>query len=422
MSRGLDHDVAVVGASLAGCTAATLLARAGLRVALIERHRDLGAFKPLCTHHVMACATPTLRRLGLDGEIEAAGGIRNAVDGYTPWGWVTSPPGVPHGYSIRREKLDPLCRRLAAETPGVELLSGHRATALLDRDGTVDGVRVRGTDGRQREVRARLVVGADGAHSTVARLAGATERTAPNERFCFFAHFTGVELTSEGHTQFWGHEDDIAYAMPNDDGVTILAAMPTKERLRAFQVDREASLLAALRRLPDGPGLETATRVSKLVGFTDYPLVDREAVPAPGVALIGDASLTSDPSQGVGCGWAFQSAEWLADAVTPALRDGRPLAPALRRYRRSRAPLKGHHSIIADEATARPPTRLDRLMLTAGVHDETMAAHVMAYFNRTIPVRRFLGPAALARAAWVTGRTRHAPDHHDRPDRQRTAA
>ena len=90
-----QFDVVIVGASIAGSTAAILLGRAGLRVALVERHGSLDAFKALCTHHVMACATPTIHRLGLDTTIEAAGGVRNGLNLYTPWGWVVTPPDTP---------------------------------------------------------------------------------------------------------------------------------------------------------------------------------------------------------------------------------------------------------------------------------------------------------------------------------------
>jgi 2-polyprenyl-6-methoxyphenol hydroxylase-like FAD-dependent oxidoreductase len=63
---GDDFDVAVVGASLAGCTTATLLARSGARVAVIERHAHPETYNRLCTHFVQASALPVLKTLGLD--------------------------------------------------------------------------------------------------------------------------------------------------------------------------------------------------------------------------------------------------------------------------------------------------------------------------------------------------------------------
>ena len=116
------YDVAVVGASLAGCTAATLLARQGLSVALLERNPRPSAYKRVCTHFIQPCGTPTLERLGMSDAIEAAGGIRNSLDVWSPAGWVVGRHHHPsgeraYGYTIRREKLDPMLRALAPRRP-----------------------------------------------------------------------------------------------------------------------------------------------------------------------------------------------------------------------------------------------------------------------------------------------------------------
>ena len=76
---GERYDVAVVGGSLAGCASAVFLGRAGLRVALLERHTDPKAYKHLCTTAIQASAVPTIQRFGLDGPIEAAGGLRTGL-------------------------------------------------------------------------------------------------------------------------------------------------------------------------------------------------------------------------------------------------------------------------------------------------------------------------------------------------------
>ncbi len=173
MAEASSFDVAVVGASVAGCAAATLLAREGLRVALLEKNRGMDAYKKVCTHYLQPGATPVLKRLGVDGAIEAAGGVRNAIDLWTPAGWLLRADHLPHGYNIRREKLDPILRRQAAATPGVTLLSGHMVQGVLTEGGQVRGLVAREAEtGQTRELRARLVVGADGRGSPVARLGG----------------------------------------------------------------------------------------------------------------------------------------------------------------------------------------------------------------------------------------------------------
>src|SRR3954471_22952887 len=110
-----DYDAVVVGASIGGCTAATLLARQGARVALVERHADPDFYKALCTHFIQASATPTIERLGLAETTGAAAGAGTGLEMWSRDGWVRPEPGpgYPHpryGYDIRREKLDPMLR------------------------------------------------------------------------------------------------------------------------------------------------------------------------------------------------------------------------------------------------------------------------------------------------------------------------
>jgi hypothetical protein len=93
-----QYDVAIVGASIAGCAAAIFFGRAGARVALVERNSDPGGYKKLCTHYIQASAVPTLERLGLVSAIEEAGGVRNETELFTRWGWI----GAPASQTIRR--------------------------------------------------------------------------------------------------------------------------------------------------------------------------------------------------------------------------------------------------------------------------------------------------------------------------------
>jgi 2-polyprenyl-6-methoxyphenol hydroxylase-like FAD-dependent oxidoreductase len=408
-ARNLDVDVAVVGASLAGCTTAHLLGREGLRVALVEKHGDIDAYKRLCGHYIQSSATPVLRRLGVDRAIEAAGGVRNGADFATPWG-VLAPrprPGEPrpYGYSVRRLKLDPMIRRLALETAGVRYLGGNAAVALQGDGRRCDGVVVRDRGGRETAIRARLVVGADGRGSTTAKLAGAAARTHVNNRFCYMAYFEGVERTPDDRTWLWLLDRALLIAAPNDEGLTLLAAFPHKERLPAFKADREGAFTQLVGTARGGPSLAGGRRVSRFVGYTDYPPVTRPVVPRDGVALAGDAALTCDPLLAIGCGFALQSAAWLADSVLPALQGEEPLRRGLRRYRRRHhRELAGHARMLNAGARAEPPNPIERLMMRAAVRDPESARHFERFVSRSTRVRTFLAPAAVARAAWVNAR------------------
>jgi menaquinone-9 beta-reductase len=405
------YDVAVVGASIAGCTAATLFARRGARVALIERHPDPDAYKALCTHFIQPSAVPTMDRLGLTPLVEGAGGVRNGVEMWTRWGWISVPEDVPHGYNLRRSTLDPMLRALAVETPGVDFMPGLTARGPVSEGGRVSGVEARDRTGKDRSVRARLVVAADGHNSRIARAAGVTAKVAPNNRFSFFAHYRGLPPPSGARSQIWMLEPDQASVLPNDGGVAVVSCMPSRERLPLFKRDLEGAFARAFEGLPGGPRLHEGERVSKIMGATNLANMSRPAA-QPGLALVGDAALWSDPMWAVGCGWAFQSAEWLVEETAEALLGGGDLDRALRRYaKKHRARLSGHHGAICDFATGRPYNAVERLMFSAAARDERTARHFHAFGSRLIGVRRFLAPRAVGRAMWVNARRPRASNN-----------
>src|SRR5256885_10756992 len=114
-----QYDAVIVGASLAGCSAAMLLARGGARVALVERRPDPDAFKRVCGHFIQSSAVPALERLGLIEPMEAAGAARSRIRLWTRWGLMEiAESPLPKGVNIRPETLGPVPPRTAARKPG----------------------------------------------------------------------------------------------------------------------------------------------------------------------------------------------------------------------------------------------------------------------------------------------------------------
>src|SRR4051794_24953525 len=124
-------DVVIAGGSVAGCATAALLGRQGVRVTVLEKSPKPEHYKVVCSHFIQAGATPVLRRLGLAAAMERAGAVRNGLEVYTPTGGWYAMPDADHGYSLRREKLDPMIRALAASTPNVEVRRGVTVTELV---------------------------------------------------------------------------------------------------------------------------------------------------------------------------------------------------------------------------------------------------------------------------------------------------
>jgi pimeloyl-ACP methyl ester carboxylesterase len=129
--------------------------------------------------------------------------------------------------------------------------------------------------------------------------------------------------------------------------------------------------------------------------------------------------MAADPLWGVGCGWAFQSGEWLAQELAEAL-DGphshARLDAAIERYgKRHRRELLGHYLITSDYATGRRLNALERVLWSAAASDQTAGNMAHAFGSRTIgptdaEYLRLMGRAMRLR---LTGRTRPAAERPD---------
>jgi len=387
-----EWDAVVVGASLAGCSTAMLLARAGARVALVERQPDPAAFKRICGHFIHPSALPALERLELMDPLLTAGAARSRLSMWSPWGWIEQPPHTTlrPAINLRREVLDPLVRQVAAGTPGVELLLGQTVDGLVWKDAGFGGVELKARDGATTTLRSRLVVGADGRASKVAELAGLTGREVAHGRFSYAAYFDERGAGDAATAHVWMMDPQWGARFPTDGGLTLYGCMPTKDRLPEFKRDLAGALRSFMAGLPNPAPVEHAEMVSPVYGKVDMPNVSRGPI-GPGLALVGDAALATDPLFGVGCGWAFEGAVRLADAIAPALLGDEPLERALARYRRRhRRALALHSWLIDDYSGGRRFTAFERGLFRAAAHDDRLAERFHVFGSRGIQPEQML--------------------------------
>jgi 2-polyprenyl-6-methoxyphenol hydroxylase-like FAD-dependent oxidoreductase len=397
-----NYDVAVVVASVAGCTAAILFARAGLKVALIERRQDIDAYRKFCTHYIIACATPVMVRLGLDKMIRAAGGLESELELWTRYGWIRPHPGkdkFTSGLNIRREKLDPMLRQLADETPDLALILGYAACGLVEENGRFTGVVIQNNVlKRKLTIQAKLIVAADGHYSKMGQMAGVPTRKWPNNRFAYMAYFRDTPLNSGDNAQIWFQDPDIVYAFPTDGGLTLLTVAPMVDKLDEFKQDIRGNFYRYWQDVPDGPAVCPEKQISEIIGIVKGHIIQRQAS-LPGLAFIGDAALSSDPVWGVGLGWAFQSAGWLFDDSLLSLKGDGDLDRALVKYRwRHRLSLAGHNWHINSYANGRGFYPFEKLYFAAAARDGALAGRMHAYAARKIV---FLELAAPHWAIWA---------------------
>src|SRR5207302_970654 len=231
-------DAVVVGAGPAGSATAAHLARAGLDVLLVDRSR-FPRDKP-CSEYLSPGATPLLERLGVADEVERSAHAKLAgMKVVSPGGAVMCgrfaaahpyPSPRPYSYALPRTTLDAILVGAAARA-GATLREGV-AVEDLSRDArAVSGVVARTGSGMREAVRARVVVGADGLRSVVARRLG-LRCTSPPRRIAFTAHVAdvrGVDGMGELHV---GRSGYVGMGPIGGGGTTVALGLPLA-RVRA---------------------------------------------------------------------------------------------------------------------------------------------------------------------------------------------
>ncbi|HEU4514852.1 MAG TPA: NAD(P)/FAD-dependent oxidoreductase [Nocardioidaceae bacterium] len=350
-----QYDVVVVGARVAGASTAMLLARAGLKVALLDR----GGYgsDTLSTHALMRAGVLQLSRWGVLDEVVAAGTppvektLFHYSDGDMVQVSIRSSAGVDALYAPRRYVIDRILVDAAAAA-GVDVHHGVAVTGLSWSDGRVTGLRAVSRTGAALALRARLVVGADGIRSVVAQQVGApVEQQAAARAAVLFRYHADFCLA--GYE--WAYGGGAAAGMiPTNDDLACVFVSTTPERLRSMR--RRAGTERAFAGLfeeaaPDlAPRLRMSTPAGRMLGWAGVPGFVRRSW-GPGWALVGDAGYFKDPITAHGMTDAMRDAELLANAVVEAMSGARPEAEALAAYQRQRDALSSR-LLAATEAIA----------------------------------------------------------------------
>ncbi len=338
----MSYDVVIVGARPAGAATAILLARAGLRVAAVDRARFPS--DTLSTHQVQLPGVACLARWGLLDAVIASNCPATRRARFDPGpvafrGHYPSFDGADAVYSPRRTVLDTILVA-AARAAGAEVIEGFDVADVLMSDGRVTGIRgaERGGGRSVVEIKAPLVIGADGKHSLVARTVGARAYDdRPARSGAVYAYWDGLAIDGG---EMYARPNRAIGVWPTNDGLAITyIAVPAGE-FGAFHASVDDQMLATFDKAGDlGERVRAATRVEHVRATPDVPNAYRQPY-GPGWALVGDAGLVMDPITGQGIGHALCDAESLA---ADRDRRARRRASARRGARRSsRGPGRPH--------------------------------------------------------------------------------
>ncbi|MFC4016006.1 NAD(P)/FAD-dependent oxidoreductase [Nonomuraea purpurea] len=328
------YDVIVVGARCAGASIAMLLSRQGRRVLLLDR-----AGLPADTVSTLLIQQPGLLRLhqwGLLDDILAtgapvlsrasvtAGAVR--LTGTAPVLDPTRGPCAPRRYALDQILLD------AAIAAGALFRPRANVSDLHWDGGRVAGVVHTTPSGRRTLERATLVIGADGRHSTVAKLVGAAYlRHTPPVTRAIYTYYSG--LPQQG-LSFYSGVRNSAVCLPTQDGLTLVnTTIPHYPANRDVQGSREEIYRTMIRRLSQElhESLAQARRHDRLYYCTDLPNFFRQPY-GPGWVLAGDAAHHKDPLPATGISDAFAQADQLACLLTGPLDDHAHVAARLAGY------------------------------------------------------------------------------------------
>jgi 2-polyprenyl-6-methoxyphenol hydroxylase-like FAD-dependent oxidoreductase len=378
------YDVIVVGARVAGSPTAMLLARRGYRVLLVDRATFPS--DTLSTHIVHSPGVAALQRWGLLDAVRASGcppleTYSFDFGSFVLRGTPRSVDGVP-AYAPRRTVLDAVLVEAAAAA-GVEVRQGYNVDGLLFSDGRVVGIRHQG--GTER---ARLVIGADGRNSHLAKAVGAASyHTRPKVQYAYYTYFSNLPVDGvENHIRPCR---GFGAATTNDDLTMVIAGWPYAEAA-AVKADVERHFLASLSLVPDfADRLATATREAPFLGGA-LPGYFRRPY-GNGWALVGDAGYNKDPITAQGITDAFHDAERCADAVHAWLAEGASFEEVMSAWQAARdeAALPIYEFTMQLATLEPPPPETERLFGAMAGNAQAMDDFASVISGALSPVQFF---------------------------------
>jgi 2-polyprenyl-6-methoxyphenol hydroxylase-like FAD-dependent oxidoreductase len=403
-----QFDAIVVGARCAGSPTAMLLARKGYKVLVVDRATFPS--DTVSTHLLHPPGVAALKRWGVLDRLLATAcpPIDTYAFDFGPF-TISGSPGsdeAPVAYGPRRRILDKLLVNAASEA-GAEVREGFTVEDVVIQDGRVTGIRGHGDGGRTVTEHARVVVGADGRHSLVARAVGPQQYNEKPRLLCgYYTYWSGLPM--DGRFETYIRPDRGFAAWPTHDDLTLVIGGWPFAELEANRGDVEGNYLKMFEMAPAfADRVRAARREERFVG-TAVPNFFRRPY-GPGWALVGDAGYNRDFITAQGMHDAFRDAELCATALDETFLGARPFEVAMEHYRAARdQQVLPMYEFTCEIATLEPPPP-ELQQLLAAVHGNQPAMDQFARVNAgvTSPAE-FFSEENVARIMSRAGTAAHA--------------
>ena len=330
------YDAIVVGTRCAGSPTAMLLARKGYRVLLVDKATFPS--DTISTHFIRLPGVARLKHWGVLDKIIASNcpPIPKFTIDLGPFALVGTPPPVEDVtmfYAPRRTVLDKILVD-AAVTAGAELREGFFVEEILRDGDRVTGIQGRGPGGRSVKEQARIVIGADGMRSLVARSVQApTYQAKPALTCAYYGYWSGVPLAG---AKIYMRPHRMFITFPTNEKLACICVVWPHSEFHAFRADMARNFLQTLDLAPQfAERVRQGKQEGRFMGTADVPNFFRKPY-GSGWALVGDAGYHKDPYAGQGIMDAFRDVELVVEAIDAGLSGRRSLEEALANYERQR--------------------------------------------------------------------------------------
>jgi 2-polyprenyl-6-methoxyphenol hydroxylase-like FAD-dependent oxidoreductase len=262
---------------------------------------------------------------------------------------------------------------------------------LLGDGERITGIRGHAVGGATVAEAARIVIGADGRRSFVARSVQAPTYQARPARTCaYYAYWSAVPIAG---AEWYSRPGLMISSGPTHDGQTIVIINWPSATFPVVRADIAGQFMQALARAPRlAERVRSGQRSERFQGTADLPFFFRKPY-GPGWALVGDAGYHKDPITAQGISDAFRDAELLTEAVDAGLSGQRPLEEALSGYEQARNAAALPLYELTYQLAGLEPLSPERQQLFAALgHNQEQTNRFFGTIAGTVPVAEFFAP------------------------------